>query len=33
MDRNSVVWWREAVIYEVYLRSFADADGPRSSRT
>ena len=20
-------WWRSAVVYEVYLRSFADADG------
>ena len=20
-------WWRDAVIYEVYVRSFADADG------
>ena len=26
-DRRDVPWWREAVIYEVYVRSFADADG------
>jgi alpha-glucosidase len=23
----AVPWWREAVIYEIYVRSFADADG------
>jgi glycosidase len=22
-----VAWWREAVVYEVYVRSFRDADG------
>ncbi len=27
-DRSSTApWWRDAVIYEVYLQSFADADG------
>ena len=24
---SSVSWWRNAVMYEVYLRSFADGDG------
>lgn len=24
---NEAPWWRDAVIYEVYVRSFADADG------
>ena len=25
--RTAVDWWRDAVIYQVYVRSFADADG------
>ena len=24
---NRPAWWRDAVIYQVYPRSFADADG------
>ncbi len=27
MTTGPVPWWREAVIYEIYVRSFADADG------
>jgi alpha-glucosidase len=26
-DRAARPWWRDAVIYEIYIRSFADADG------
>ena len=25
--KTSQRWWRDAVIYQVYVRSFADADG------
>src|SRR5579859_1210076 len=25
--RDRTAWWRDAVIYQVYLRSFADANG------
>src|ERR671936_974019 len=27
VSSRPVPWWREAVIYEVYIRSFADGDG------
>ena len=27
MSENRPAWWEEAVVYEVYPRSFADADG------
>ena len=27
MSDDGHVWWEEAVVYEVYARSFADADG------
>ncbi|MBO3750967.1 glycoside hydrolase family 13 protein [Streptosporangiaceae bacterium NEAU-GS5] len=27
MDQNRTPWWRDAVVYEIYVRSFADASG------
>src|SRR4051794_32863107 len=26
-DRSHRPWWRDAVVYQIYIRSFADADG------
>ena len=26
-SRSERPWWRDAVLYQVYVRSFADADG------
>jgi alpha-glucosidase len=26
-DRDSARWWRSAVVYQVYIRSFADGNG------
>ena len=26
-DHDSPLWWRDAVVYQVYLRSFADSNG------
>jgi len=27
VSENRPAWWEDAVVYEVYQRSFADADG------
>ena len=27
LTQHKVPWWRDAVVYEVYVRSFADSDG------
>ncbi len=27
LDRKSRVWWRDSVIYQIYIRSFADSNG------
>ena len=27
VDRKSRVWWRDSVIYQIYIRSFADSNG------
>ena len=27
MSNDDAAWWREGVLYQIYVRSFADAEG------